>query len=156
MPHITLPEGLPGIRGPMAFRPETAKPLNELVDVLLRGPHTLSPGERELRRAQDRLGIDQRGQRLERRPRRKRGTLFADLEDAADEDAVAEANPDAIAGPCAREGFGNPVGKGLRQGYGESHFRESDEWVGQRQGFSPWSKRRTSFMSSQHSRFFAG
>src|SRR6201999_4630232 len=36
------------IRGPMAFRPETAKPLNELVDVLLRGPHTLSPGEREL------------------------------------------------------------------------------------------------------------
>ena len=38
MPHITLPEGLPGIRGPMAFRPETAKPLNELVDVLLRGP----------------------------------------------------------------------------------------------------------------------
>ena len=32
----------------MAFRPETAKPLNELVDVLLRGPHTLTPGEREL------------------------------------------------------------------------------------------------------------
>jgi uncharacterized peroxidase-related enzyme len=48
MPHITLPEGLPGIRGPMAFRPETARPLNELVDVLLRGPHPLSPGEREL------------------------------------------------------------------------------------------------------------
>ncbi len=48
MPHIDLPPGLPGIRGPMAFRPETAKPLNELVDVLLRGPHTLSPGEREL------------------------------------------------------------------------------------------------------------
>src|SRR5512134_1745449 len=48
MPHITLPEGLPGIRGPMAFRPDTAKPLNELVDVLLRGPHSLSPGEREL------------------------------------------------------------------------------------------------------------
>jgi uncharacterized peroxidase-related enzyme len=32
----------------MAFRPETAKPLNELADVLLRGPHSLSPGEREL------------------------------------------------------------------------------------------------------------
>ena len=48
MPHIALPEGLPGIRGPMAFRPETAKPINELVDVLLRGPHSLSPGEREL------------------------------------------------------------------------------------------------------------
>jgi len=48
MAHITLPEGLPGIRGPLMFRPETAKPLNELVDVLLRGPHPLSPGEREL------------------------------------------------------------------------------------------------------------
>jgi uncharacterized peroxidase-related enzyme len=32
----------------MMFRPETAKPMNELVDVLLRGPHTLSPGDREL------------------------------------------------------------------------------------------------------------
>lgn len=48
MAHIKLPEGIPGIRGPMMFRPETAKPLNELVDVLLRGPSTLSPGEREL------------------------------------------------------------------------------------------------------------
>ena len=48
MAHIALPPGLPGIRGPMAFRPETAKPLNDLVDVLLRGPHPLSPGEREL------------------------------------------------------------------------------------------------------------
>jgi len=48
MAHIALPDGLPGIRGPMAFRPDTAKPLNELVDVLLRGPHTLSAGEREL------------------------------------------------------------------------------------------------------------
>jgi AhpD family alkylhydroperoxidase len=48
MPHIALPEGVPGIRGPMMFRPETAKPMNELVDVLLRGPHTLSPCEREL------------------------------------------------------------------------------------------------------------
>jgi uncharacterized peroxidase-related enzyme len=48
MPHIALPEGLPGIRGAMAFRPETAKPLNELVEVLLVGPNTLTPGEREL------------------------------------------------------------------------------------------------------------
>jgi uncharacterized peroxidase-related enzyme len=32
----------------MAFRPQTAQPLNDLVDVLLRGPHTLSRGEREL------------------------------------------------------------------------------------------------------------
>jgi uncharacterized peroxidase-related enzyme len=48
MPHIALTEGLPGIRGAMAFRPETAKPLNELVEILMCGPHTLSPGEREL------------------------------------------------------------------------------------------------------------
>jgi uncharacterized peroxidase-related enzyme len=48
MAHINLPEGFPGIRGPMMFRPETAKPLNELAEVLLRGPHTLSLGEREL------------------------------------------------------------------------------------------------------------
>ncbi len=47
MPHISLPN-LPGIRGPMAFRPETSKPLNELVEVLLRHPNTLSPAEREL------------------------------------------------------------------------------------------------------------
>jgi uncharacterized peroxidase-related enzyme len=47
MSHIDLPD-LPGIRGPMAFRPDTAKPLNELVDVLLRGPHSLTAGEREL------------------------------------------------------------------------------------------------------------
>lgn len=48
MPHIALPDGLPGIRGAMAFRPATAKPLNELVEVLLFGPHTLTQGEREL------------------------------------------------------------------------------------------------------------
>src|SRR6202012_5363933 len=48
MPHIALPEDLAGIRSAMAFRPETAKPLNELVEVLVRGPSTLSPGEREL------------------------------------------------------------------------------------------------------------
>jgi uncharacterized peroxidase-related enzyme len=48
MPHISLPEGVPGIRGLMNFRPETAKPMNELAEVLLRGPSSLSPGEREL------------------------------------------------------------------------------------------------------------
>jgi alkylhydroperoxidase family enzyme len=48
MPYIDHPEGLPGIVGPMSFRPETAKPLNELAEVLLRGPSTLLPGEREL------------------------------------------------------------------------------------------------------------
>jgi uncharacterized peroxidase-related enzyme len=49
MAHINLPEGLPGIRGPMAFRPETAKPLNELAETLLRDDNnTLTRGEREL------------------------------------------------------------------------------------------------------------
>src|SRR3954462_3531304 len=48
MAHINLPAGLPGIRALLTYRPETAQPLNELVDVLLRGPHTLTPGEREL------------------------------------------------------------------------------------------------------------
>ncbi len=48
MAHINLPDGLPGIRGPMAFRPETAKPLNELAEVLLRAENSLSRGEREL------------------------------------------------------------------------------------------------------------
>ena len=48
MPHIQLPEGLPGIRGAMAFRPETAKPLNDLVEILLHGPNSLTAGEREL------------------------------------------------------------------------------------------------------------
>ena len=48
MAHITLPDGLPGIRGPMAFRPETAKPLNELAEVLLRSENSLSRGNREL------------------------------------------------------------------------------------------------------------
>jgi uncharacterized peroxidase-related enzyme len=49
MPHIALPEHLPGIRAAMAFRPETAKPLNELVEVLLHNPNnTLTSGEREL------------------------------------------------------------------------------------------------------------
>jgi uncharacterized peroxidase-related enzyme len=48
MPHIQLPEGLPGIRGAMAFRPETARPLNDLVEILLHAPNSLTPGEREL------------------------------------------------------------------------------------------------------------
>lgn len=48
MPHIELPAQAPGIRALMMFRPETAKPLNELADVLLRGPNSLSPAEREL------------------------------------------------------------------------------------------------------------
>jgi uncharacterized peroxidase-related enzyme len=54
MAHIELPiapqlgREFPGIVGPMTFRPETAAPLNELVNILLRGESTLSRGEREL------------------------------------------------------------------------------------------------------------
>jgi len=48
MAHITLNSDLPGIRGLFQYRPEAAGPLNGLVDVLLRGPSSLTPGEREL------------------------------------------------------------------------------------------------------------
>ncbi len=48
MPHIPRPPDLAGIRGAMAFRPETARPLNALVEILLREPNTLTRGEREL------------------------------------------------------------------------------------------------------------
>lgn len=48
MAHIKLQEGLPGIIGPFAFRSETAKPMRALAEVLLRGPSTLTSGEREL------------------------------------------------------------------------------------------------------------
>jgi uncharacterized peroxidase-related enzyme len=48
MAHIEFSEGLPGIRGPLAFSPATTKPLCDLVEVLLYGPHTLSPAEREM------------------------------------------------------------------------------------------------------------
>jgi uncharacterized peroxidase-related enzyme len=48
MPHIALPEGLPGITSGFAFRPETAGPMRELAEVLLRGPNTLTSGEREM------------------------------------------------------------------------------------------------------------
>lgn len=48
MPHIDLPN-LPGIRAAMAYRPETARPLNEIVEILLHDrDHSLTPGEREL------------------------------------------------------------------------------------------------------------
>jgi uncharacterized peroxidase-related enzyme len=48
MAHIKFAEGLPGIRGPLSYSPTTTKPLCELVDVLLYGPHTLTPAEREM------------------------------------------------------------------------------------------------------------
>ncbi len=49
MPHIDLPKEYPGIRSLFMFRPETAAPLNALVQKLLHDPHpTMSPGEREM------------------------------------------------------------------------------------------------------------
>jgi len=49
MPHINLSNEYPGIRSLFVFRPETAAPLNALVQTLLHDPHpTLSAGEREL------------------------------------------------------------------------------------------------------------
>lgn len=48
MPHIDLPEGLPGISAGFTYRPETAKPMRELAHVLLHEPNSLTPGEREL------------------------------------------------------------------------------------------------------------
>ena len=48
MAHIQLTAELPGIRGPMAFRPETARPLNALAEILLHAPNSLTPAEREL------------------------------------------------------------------------------------------------------------
>lgn len=47
MPYIEMPDA-PGIMAPMLFRPQTAKPLFELAEVLLRGESTLSRGEREI------------------------------------------------------------------------------------------------------------
>jgi uncharacterized peroxidase-related enzyme len=48
MPHIALNSAEPGIRGLLRYRPQTARPLSELTEVLLRGPGTLTRGEREL------------------------------------------------------------------------------------------------------------
>jgi uncharacterized peroxidase-related enzyme len=48
MPHISLPEGLAGIRGLIAYRPEMTQPLQGFMEILMRGENTLSRGEREL------------------------------------------------------------------------------------------------------------
>jgi uncharacterized peroxidase-related enzyme len=49
--HIDLgvdEEKFPGIQGLLHYRPETAKPLMELAETLLRAPNSLTRGEREL------------------------------------------------------------------------------------------------------------
>jgi uncharacterized peroxidase-related enzyme len=48
MPYIPLESHLPGITGLLEYRQDTAKPIRELTQFLLRGPSTLTTGEREL------------------------------------------------------------------------------------------------------------
>jgi len=48
MAYIKIPDDIPGIRGLFAFRPETAKPLKELAENLLRTPSTMSQMDREI------------------------------------------------------------------------------------------------------------
>jgi uncharacterized peroxidase-related enzyme len=48
MPYITLEDHLPGITGLLEFRKDSAQPIRELTQLLLRGPSTLTEAEREL------------------------------------------------------------------------------------------------------------
>lgn len=48
MPYITLEDHLPGITGLLEYRKDSAAPIRELTQILLRGPSTLTEGEREL------------------------------------------------------------------------------------------------------------
>lgn len=48
MPYIPLESHLPGITGLLEYRKDTAAPIRELTQILLRGPSSLSEGEREL------------------------------------------------------------------------------------------------------------
>ena len=48
MAHIAVPEGVPGIRSLVMFRPESGQHLYALAQVLLRGDSPLTEAEREL------------------------------------------------------------------------------------------------------------
>ncbi|MDE3182308.1 MAG: peroxidase-related enzyme [Bacteroidota bacterium] len=48
MPHINVDKNLPGIRSLMAFSPETATPMGELANLLLRTNEGMSMADREL------------------------------------------------------------------------------------------------------------
>ncbi|GAB4017891.1 carboxymuconolactone decarboxylase family protein [Spirosoma koreense] len=48
MPHIPLEAHLPGITGLLEYRQDSAQPIRELTQLLLRGESTLTEGEREL------------------------------------------------------------------------------------------------------------
>jgi uncharacterized peroxidase-related enzyme len=48
MPYISLEEHLPGITGLLEYRRDSAMPIRELTQILLRGESTLTEGQREL------------------------------------------------------------------------------------------------------------
>ena len=48
MPYISVEEHLPGITGLLEYRKDSAQPIRDLTQFLLRGPSTLTEGEREL------------------------------------------------------------------------------------------------------------
>lgn len=48
MPYIPVEEHLPGITGLLEYRKDSAQPIRELTEILLRGPSTLTEGQREL------------------------------------------------------------------------------------------------------------
>ena len=48
MPHIDFKNDLPGIRSAIAYSPQTAEPLGELAEILLRSDEGLTRAEREL------------------------------------------------------------------------------------------------------------
>jgi uncharacterized peroxidase-related enzyme len=48
MPYISVEEHLPGITGLLEYRKDSAEPIRDLTQFLLRGPSTLTEGEREL------------------------------------------------------------------------------------------------------------
>ncbi len=48
MAHINVPEGIPGIRSLVMFRPDTGQHLYDLAQVLLRGESPLAAADREL------------------------------------------------------------------------------------------------------------
>jgi len=48
MPHIDLKNDFPGMRSALAYSPQTAAPMGELAEILLRSSEGLQPAEREL------------------------------------------------------------------------------------------------------------
>jgi uncharacterized peroxidase-related enzyme len=48
MPYISVEQHLPGITGLLEYRKDSAAPIRELTQILLRGESTLTEGEREL------------------------------------------------------------------------------------------------------------